>query len=46
MTSYPEMSARNYLSTPRNSQKECSSHLLRGGSLKSHTYILYWNEWL
>ena len=34
-TGCPEKSVRNYLYSLRNSPKERSSHLLRGGSLKS-----------
>jgi len=34
--SSPEKSVRNYHYTLRNNPEERSSHLLRGGSLKSH----------
>jgi hypothetical protein len=34
----PETSVRNYHYSPRNSPEERSSHLLRGGMLRSHTY--------
>ena len=38
---YPETSVRNYNYMLRNSPEEHSSHLLRGGSLKSHITTLY-----
>jgi hypothetical protein len=36
----PEMSVRNYRHTLRNNPEERSSHLLRGGSLKSRSVLL------
>jgi hypothetical protein len=39
MMGCPETSLRNYHNTLRNSSEERSSHLLRGGSLKSRKIL-------
>ena len=42
---YADMSIRNYHYSLFNNPEECSSQLLCSGSLKSHTYSLWFDFW-